>query len=95
MVFVLFLAASLAVFLQKGYLSRGKLQLTLIVLVLSNLGFVLTQRVFSHGDRYTEILLARLHQPPRPVFEIPGEPDFAGLQSRALNSQIYKTLHKG
>lgn len=93
-VFLLLVAASVPIFMRKGYLSRGKLQLILIVLVFSNLGFALTQRVFSHGDRYTEILLAKLHQPPLPVSEIPGEPDFAGLQSRALNSQIYKTLYR-
>jgi hypothetical protein len=93
MVFLLFLSVTAAMVVQKRYLSRGALQLMLLILVASNLVFVVSQRVFSHGDPFTHILLQSLRNSPVPASDRTNIPGFARLQSEALQSPIYKTLH--
>jgi hypothetical protein len=92
-VFLLFFSVTASMVVQKRYLSRGALQLMLVILVASNLVFVVSQRVFSHGDPFTEILLQTLRNSPIPASERMNTPGFARLQSEALQSPIYKTLH--
>ncbi len=95
LVFVLFVAASLAVVLRKKYLSRGKLELALIVLIASNLVFLGTQRAFGHWtDQFTRILLATLRNPSAFDAEARTDSEIARLQQEVFKSPIYKALHQ-
>lgn len=93
LVFLLFIAITAATRLTKQYLSKGALQLILIILVASNLVFVVSQRVFSHGDPFTDALLTSLRNPDALAPRFPDDPEFQRLKSEVLASPIYKSLH--
>jgi len=94
MVFVLFVAASLAL-LQSKYPSRGRLELVLVVLLASNLVSVGTERVFGHWtDQFTRILLASLRNPSAFDAEARESPEIARLQKEVLRSPLYQSLHE-
>jgi hypothetical protein len=92
-VFLIFLGITASLLITRRYLSKSALQLILIVLVASNLVLVVSERVFSHGDPFTDALLTALRDPAALAPRFPDDPDFPRLKSDVLTSPIYKTLH--
>src|SRR6185437_9513284 len=88
MVFVLFAGATLALIAQRGRLSRGKMQLILLVLLTSSVVSVVSDTVFRRGDAFTKVLLISLKDPNAP--ELANVSDHARLQREAMSSPIYK-----
>lgn len=93
MVFLLFLGISAAMLAAKGYVSRGRLQMILIILVASNFVSVVSSRVFNHGDPFTDTLLTSLRNPTALAPRFPNDPDFQRLKSDVMASPVYQTLH--
>lgn len=92
-VFLIFVAVTAAKPITDKYVSKGPLQLILIVLVASNLVFAVSQRVFTHGDPFTGALLTSLRNPAALAPRFPNDPDFPRLKSEVFACPIYKTLH--
>jgi hypothetical protein len=93
MVFVVFLGATMARVIQRGFLSRGKLQLVLLVLVASNLASVLTTRVFGYADPFSKILLMSLRNSPELPSYLATDRGFARIKLEVMESPVYKALH--
>lgn len=92
-VFLIFVAITAAKLVASNYVSKEMLQLILIVLVASNFVFVVSQRMFTHGDPFTGALLTSLRNPAALAPRFPNDPDFPRLKSEVFASPIYKTLH--
>ena len=91
-VFLLFVAATVAMVIHQRHTSRGVVQLILVVLVASSLVSVLSRRIFTHGDLRTHMLLISLRDPSAFDAQARENSDTARLQHEVLNSPVYKAL---
>jgi hypothetical protein len=102
MVFLMFVAGTAGMIVRKKYLAPGFVDLTLLILVASNLILGATGAVFNHtGDiarvdirspAYTRILIEELQKHPGSDSGPSGNPEVARVQKQILNSPVYKAL---
>jgi hypothetical protein len=98
-VFVVCVAASLAVLSRRGFLSRGQIQLILLVLIASNIISLpahrrIVESQFMDRAEFTRVLMLMLHSPFASSSGRLSDAELFRLKIEVGQSQVYKLLHR-